>query len=147
MCRSATRTASKSCARERSKCSHSAFETSTPARASSVVVIFLTSGRHDPQLVPARVHALTPARSVHPCSVTAPRIVPAPTLLHEQTVASSGSSRSGAPPPDPSGSRNSPGSPGSSVPSVGRSDAYGAASPTNTPPRSVRASSDRTSFL
>ncbi|MNW64098.1 hypothetical protein D3C74_423450 [compost metagenome] len=98
--------------------------------------------------MPALVHDLTAATSVHACSVTPERIVPAVTLLHEQTVASSGSSSPAAPPPDePSGSRNAPGSPGSSRPTMGRSDAYGVASPTNTPPRRVRASSDRTSFL
>ena len=75
-----------------------------PCLASSVVTSFLTSGRHEPQLVPALVHALTAPRSVHAWSVTAPRMVPAETLLHEQTAASSGSSSSGAPPP-PSGSR------------------------------------------
>ena len=61
--------------------------------------------------MPALVHALTAPRSVHAWSVTAPRMVPAETLLQEQTAASSGSSSSGAPPP-PSGSRNAAGSPG-----------------------------------
>ena len=36
-----------------------------PCAASSVVTSFLTSGRHEPQLVPALVHALTAPRSVH----------------------------------------------------------------------------------
>src|SRR5690606_22230082 len=97
-----------------------AVETAIPARSSSVPTIVLTSGRQDPQLVPARVQAFTPARSVQPCSVTAARTVPAETLLHEQTAASSGSSTDGAPPPS-SGSRNAPGSAGSAVPTSGRS--------------------------
>src|SRR4051794_34885498 len=141
-----TRTASYSCARDRAKCSQRAVPTAMPCAASSVPTSFLTSGRHEPQLVPALVHALTAPRSVHAWSVTAPRIVPAETLLHEHTAASSGSSSSGAPPP-PSGSRYAAGSPGSSRPSIGRRLAYALASPTRTPPSSVRASSDVTSFL
>ena len=61
-----TRTTSKSWARDSSKCSHSAVLTSTPDFSSSVVTSCLTSGRQEPQLVPARVHAFTPARSVQP---------------------------------------------------------------------------------
>lgn len=92
-----TRTASYSCARDFSTCSQSARLTVTPAFSSSAVMSFLTSGTHEPQLVPALVQALTPARSVQSCSVTAARTVPAMTLLHEQTVASSGSSRRTSP--------------------------------------------------
>ena len=98
-----TRTASKSCARENEKCSQRAVLSSAPERASSVPTSFLTSGRHEPHAAPARVQALTPATSVQPSSVTAQRIVPAVTLLHEQTSASSGRS-------PPAGSSMSPGS-------------------------------------
>src|SRR5690606_24106744 len=101
------------------KCSHIAFETSMPARSSSVVVIFLTSGTQDPHEVPARGQAFTWLRSVHPCAVTASRTVAALTLLHEHTVAASGNSRLGRS-PKPSGSSQDAGSPGSSAPTMGR---------------------------
>jgi hypothetical protein len=77
----------------------------TPLRASSLPTSFFTSGRHEPHAAPARVHALTPATSVHSCSVTAPRIVPAVTLLHEQTSAVSGSSAFASASLAPSGMR------------------------------------------
>ena len=100
-----TRTASKSWARECVKCSQSAVLRLAPLRASSVPTSFLTSGRHEPHAAPARVHAFTPATSVQPSSVTAQRIVPAVTLLHEHTSASSGSSAFASASPAPSGMR------------------------------------------
>ncbi len=141
-----TRTMSNSCARLTSKCSQSALLTSTPDFSSSVVISFLTSGRQEPQDVPALVHALTPPRSVQPCSVTAHRIAPADTLLQEQTPASSGRSAPGAG-ALPSGSSQAVGSEPRALPTIGRSEAYAVASPTSTPPSSVWASSDSTSFL
>ena len=60
-----------------SKCSHSALLTATPDCSSSASSSCLTSGTQEPQPVPALVHALTPATSVQPSSVTAPRIAPA----------------------------------------------------------------------
>ena len=119
---SCTRTTSKSCARESSKCSHSALLTVTPDFSSSVVTSFLTSGRQDPHEVPALVHAFTPARSVQPSSLTAQRIAPALTLLQEQTFAASGRSVAGAG-AAPSGSSHAVGSAPSSWPTIGRSEA------------------------
>ncbi len=46
--------------------------------------------------MPALVQALTPARSVQSPPVTEHRMVPAETLLQEQTTASSGRSDDGA---------------------------------------------------
>src|SRR5690554_4461243 len=129
-----------------SKCSHSAFDTSMPERSSSVPTIFFTSGKHEPHDVPALVHSLTPARSVHPCSVTAARTVPAVTLLHEHTVAWLGSSAEGRS-TAPSGSSHPAGSPSRLAPTRGRNEAYADASPTRIPPSRVRASSVSTSFL
>jgi hypothetical protein len=97
--------------------------TATPAASSSVPTSFLTSGRQEPQLVPARVHAFTAPRSVHPSQRTASRIAPAETLLQEQTAASSGSSAEAGPPSAPSGSSQAAGSPPSSRPTSGRSPA------------------------
>ena len=87
-----TRTASKSWRRDMSKCSHSALLRAAPDFASSVPTIFLTIITQEPQAAPALVQDLMPATSVQPSSWTAWRIVPAVTLLHEQTSASSGSS-------------------------------------------------------
>jgi hypothetical protein len=87
----ATRTWSKSCARVEAKCSQSALLSVTPAASSSAPTRRLTSGRHEPHAAPAFVHALTPATSVHPSSVTADRMRPALTALQLQTSASSGS--------------------------------------------------------
>ena len=67
--------------------------------------IFLTIGTHEPHAAPAFVQALTPATSVQPSSFTAQRIVPAVTLLHEHTSASSGSSPFASAAPAPSGMR------------------------------------------
>ena len=141
-----TRMMSNSCARLTSKCSQSALLTAMPLFSSSVVISFLTRGRHEPQLVPALVHAFTAPRSVQPPSHTDSRISPAVTLLHEHTLAASGSSPvTGA--PTPSGSSQAFGSEPSSAPSMGRREAYADASPTSMPPSSVLASSDITSFL
>ena len=60
------RTTSNSWARESSKCSHRALLTTVPDFSSSATISLRTSGRQEPQLVPALVHALTPARSVQP---------------------------------------------------------------------------------
>ena len=67
--------------------------------------IFLTIITHEPQAAPALVQALTPATSVQPSSCTAQRIVPAVTLLHEHTSASSGSSPVASAATPPSGMR------------------------------------------
>ncbi len=134
-----TRTMSNSSAREYVKCSHSALLTSTPDFSSSCLSI----GTQLPQVVPARVHDLMPGTSVTPLSAMAERMSPAHTLLHEQTCASSGRSRLA---PAPLNSR-SDGAAGSSLPTNGRSEVYGDASPTQMPPSSVRASSLMNSFL
>src|SRR5437867_2456571 len=44
-------------------------------------------GMHPPQPVPAPVHDLIDATSVHPCPLMAEQIVSLVTLLHEHTVA------------------------------------------------------------
>jgi hypothetical protein len=144
---SLTMTAVKSCARDIATCSHSAVDRVTPALAISAPMIFFTSGMHEPHEVPARVQALTAATSWHWWSVTASRTAPTVTLLHEQTAASAGRSACGRAAPAFSGSSHSPGSAPNSAPTIGRSEAYADASPTRTPPRSVRASSVTTSFL
>ncbi len=97
-----TRTASNSSARVSAKCSHSAVDTSSPWAASSLSRVFFSSGTQEPQVVPARVQALTAPTSWHgsPSSPrTAARTVPALTLLQEHSVASSGRSESGTPSP------------------------------------------------
>ena len=97
---SATRTDSNSSCRLSGKCSQSAREVSTPVFASSVRSSFATSGTHEPHCVPARVQVFSGPISEHPSAVIALRIVPAVTVLHEQTSAESGSSPvSGASPP------------------------------------------------
>ena len=60
-------TISNSSARVCSKCSHRAFESSTPESTSS----FLTMGRQPPQVVPAFVQALMAARSQAPSAIAA----------------------------------------------------------------------------
>src|SRR6476620_8792401 len=127
-------TISKSSARLCSKCSHSAFDNSTPESTSN----FLTVGRQPPQVVPAFVHPLIAARSQAP-SATALQIEPFVTLLHEQMTASSG--RASAPSSAPAGETSAPGSPGTSRPTYALSVVYAEASPTRIPPSSVRASS------
>src|SRR5207253_2316892 len=81
-----TRTTSKSSARVIAKCSHNAVDVSTPASASSR----LSNGTHDPQPVPARVHDLMAATSVHPPVVTASTTVAFVTLWQLHTIAESG---------------------------------------------------------
>src|SRR5690349_3118185 len=104
-----------------SKCSHSALLRAAPDFASSVPTIFFTIITHDPQAAPAFVHDLTAATSVQPSSCTALRMVPAVTLLHEHTRASSGRSPVGAATP-PSGIRYAAGSPPRAPPTRGRSE-------------------------
>ncbi|OLT07498.1 hypothetical protein BJF77_14200 [Kocuria sp. CNJ-770] len=97
--RSRARTASKSSARESSKCSHRAVETSTPALASSRSRVFLSIGTQEPHWVPAREHFFSSPISCTPqpiCSRTAPVV----TLLQEHSTASSGRSPAGASAPE-----------------------------------------------
>src|SRR6478735_3420831 len=75
-----------SSARDCSKCSHNAFDSTTPDEASSCLMV----GRQPPQVVPAVVHALTCAISQAPAAME-PQIVPLVTALQEHTSASSGS--------------------------------------------------------
>src|SRR5215217_3628913 len=84
-----TRITSNSCARLSSKCSHRAALAVMPLFSSSADISCLTSGRHEPQLVPALVHAFTAPMSLQPSHETDSLTVPAVTLLHEQTVAAS----------------------------------------------------------
>src|SRR5688500_8683929 len=102
-----------------SKCSHSALLRAAPDLASSVPTIFLIIITHDPHAAPALVHDLIAVTSVQPSSCTALRIVPAVTLLHEHTRASSGRSPVGAATP-PSGIRYAAGSAPSALPTRGR---------------------------
>ena len=141
-----TRTASNSWRRDIAKCSHSALLTVAPVFASSAPTIFLIAPTHEPHAAPALVQDLTAATSVQPCSCTAWRMVPAVTLLHEQTSASSGRSPVGAATPSP-GTRYAAGSAPRALPTSGRSDPYADASPTRMPPSRVFASSETTSFL
>src|SRR3954467_7096065 len=97
--RPVTEMMSKSWARLNAKCSHRAELTSAPALLSSALRRFFTSGRQDPQLVPALVQDLSPPRSLQPPSQTAARMAPAVTLLQEQTLAASGSSLVAGPTP------------------------------------------------
>ena len=64
-------TISNSSARDWPKCSHSAFDISTPDCASSFLII----GTQPPQEVPALVHALTEAMSQAPPAI-APQMYP-----------------------------------------------------------------------
>ena len=114
--------------------------------------IDFTTGLHEPQVDPARVHAVTQeALSQLPPSATASLICCLVTSLHEQTWASSGSPISS--PPRPSGRISSSGLAGSGIPglvevdTIGRSTPYADASPTRTPPSSRVPSSETTSFL
>src|ERR1041384_6933255 len=61
------------------KCSHSALDCATPSASSSC----LSSGTHDPQDVPACVHAFNAGTSQHPPAMASVRS-PLVTLLHEQ---------------------------------------------------------------
>src|SRR3954451_18446209 len=114
-----TCTTSNSSARECVKCSQRAVLCSTPDSLSSVLSI----GTQEPQLVPARVQAFTPATSVRPCSTIAPQIVPFVTALHEQTWAESGIDPAPNSTP-PAGEIRASGSPGSAPPTSGRNRAY-----------------------
>ncbi len=114
-----SRTMRYNAARDIAKCSHSASETVTPARDSSPFSSLVSAGTHDPHTVPAVVQSLTCPIVRQPCSVTAARTVPASTLLHEHTTASSGSSVSAR--PSPSGAITAAGSAPSGRPRSGRS--------------------------
>src|ERR1700754_4646297 len=110
---------SKSSARDWLKCSHSALDCSTPSASSSC----LSSGTHDPHEVPAAVHDFSDATSPQPSAIAHLRS-PLVTLLQEQICAESGRAptpKAEAPPPDPSGAISASGSPGSSLPTIGRS--------------------------
>src|SRR5581483_4304483 len=120
----------KSSARLCAKCSQSALDTSTPSLTSSV----LSMGTHEPQLVPARVHALRAGTSWAPPAIAAHR-APLVTALHEHTWAESGSES--APISTPPGLIIATGSAGSGEPTSGRNVAYREASPTSTPPSRV----------
>src|SRR6266481_2292133 len=89
-------TISNSSARDWLKCSHNAFDCSTPSASSSC----LSSGTQDPHEVPANVHFLRSATSQQPpamASVSAPLV----TLLHEQICAAAGSEPTPKVPPAP----------------------------------------------
>ena len=134
---------SNSSARDCLKCSHTAFDCSTPHAVSS----FDSSGTHEPHAVPARVHALSFGTESQPSSWTARVIVPLETALHEQICAASGSASTPTAAPPPAGARIAPGSAGSGRPTSARRVLYSVASPTRTPPRRVFPSSVTTSFL
>src|SRR5690606_18470058 len=137
-------TISNSSARDCGKCSHSAFDCSTPHADSSLPSI----GTHDPHDVPARVHPLIAPTLSQPSSTIALLMAPFVTALQEQIWASSGSaSTPTALSPPPAGPISAAGSPGSSLPTSGRRSVYSLAPPTSTPPSSVLASSETTSFL
>src|SRR3954470_4163351 len=134
----------KSSALDWPKCSQSALDCSTPSASSNC----LSNGTHDPHEVPAAVQDLRAGTSAQP-AVMAHFRSPLVTLLHEQICAASGSAptpRAPAPSPDPAGAMSASGSPGNSLPTIGRSPPYDDASPTSTPPSSVLASSESTSF-
>src|SRR5215208_1348628 len=133
-----------SSARDWLKCSHSAFDCSTPSASSSC----LSNGTHEPHEVPALVQLLRAGTSQQPAAMASVRS-PLVTLLHEQICAAGGSAPTPnplAPPSDPAGAINAIGSPGSVSPTIGRSTPYDDASPTRMPPSSVLASSDSTSL-
>ena len=135
---------SNSSARDWLKCSHKALDCATPSASSSC----LSSGTHDPHDVPAAVHALSAGTSAHPSAMPHFRS-PLVTLLQEQICAESGSApipKTAAPSPDCAGAIRASGSPGSSLPTMGRNTPYDDASPTRTPPSRVLASSESTSL-
>src|ERR1700682_897804 len=136
-------TTSNSSARDWLKCSHSAFDCSTPSASSSC----LSSGTQDPQDVPASVHFFRLGTSQQPPAMALVRS-PFVTLLHEQICAAGGSAPTPnppAPPSVPAGAIRAIGSPGSCSPTIGRRIPYDEASPTRMPPSSVLASSESTS--
>src|ERR1700722_10174488 len=135
---------SKSSARDWPKCSHNALDCATPSASSSC----LSSGTQDPHEVPAAVHDLSAGTSAQPSAIAHFRS-PLVTLLQEQICAESGSAptpNAEAPLPDWAGAISASGSPGSSLPTIGRSTPYDEASPTSTPPSRVLASSESTSL-
>src|SRR5947209_19498633 len=121
---------SKSSARDWLKCSHSALDCATPSASSSC----LSKGTQEPHDVPAAVHDLSAGTSAQPSAIAHLRS-PLVTLLQEQICAESGSAPTprAAPPPDWAGAISASGSPGSSLPTIGRSTPYDEASPTSTP--------------
>src|SRR5918997_6111890 len=132
-----------SSARDWLKCSHSAFDCSTPSASSSC----FSSGTQEPHEVPASVHFFSSGTSQQPPAMASVRS-PLVTLLHEQICAVGGNAPTpnpAAPPSVPAGAINAIGSPGSLSPTIGRSTPYDDASPTRMPPSSVVASSDNTS--
>src|SRR5689334_13807147 len=109
---------SKSSARDWLKCSHSALDCSTPSASNSC----LSSGTHDPHEVPAAVHDFNEGTSAQPSAIAHFRS-PLVTLLHEQICAASGSAPTprAVLPPEEAGAISASGSPGSSLPTMGRS--------------------------
>ena len=112
--------------------------TTLPWAAKYSSTIRFTTGLQEPQVLPAEVLVSCSAASTMSALHT---------LLHEQTTASSGSPRSA--PPRLAGRISSSGLSGSSMPlaTIGRRTPYAVASPTSTPPRRRRPSSETTSFL
>src|SRR6185437_9864910 len=109
-------TISNSSVRDWEKCSHNAFETSTPSAVSNCD----SRGTHDPHEVPAAVQPFRSATVQAPSAMAEHRSALV-TLLQEQIWASSGS----APTPiavfSPAGAIRATGSPGSAEPTRGRS--------------------------
>src|SRR5215213_1143566 len=107
-----------SSARDWLKCSHSALDCSTPSASNNC----LSSGTHDPQEVPACVHAFIAGTSQQPPAMASVRS-PFVTLLHEQICAPVGSAptpRAALEPSAPAGAIRAIGSPGSNSPTIGR---------------------------
>ena len=134
------------------KCSQMWFETAMPAFFSSYFRRSVTSGTHDPQVVPALVQLLTAPTTVSFCSRMALQICPLLTLLHEQICAPSGSAVTPAPArfsPLPAGRISSSGAGGRTIWfwASCKSSPYDEASPTSIPPRRCLRSAERTSFL
>src|ERR1700674_2001616 len=128
-----------SSARDWVKCSHRAFDCSTPCASSSRLSI----GTQLPQDVPAAVTPLIAGTSHAPCEI-APQIAPLLTALQEQICASSGS----APRPTSvaAGAISDAGSAGSERATGGGRVPSAVGLPTRMPPNSVAASSETTSF-
>ncbi len=112
-----TRTISNSSGLLWSKCSHSALPGTTPSAAR----IETSAGTQLPQLAPARVHLLTPATSVRPCSAMAALMAALVTLLQEHTCASPGKSAPETPAEPVPANSSSLGGAVSSLPTIGRS--------------------------
>src|SRR5881628_2985704 len=92
-------TISNSSARDWVKCSHNAFDCSTPCASRSC----LSNGMHEPHDVPALVQLFKAGTSVQPSAIASVRS-PLLTLLHEQIWAAAGS----APTPNPESSESLP---------------------------------------